>query len=388
MIYLLKKPKFFGQQLRLGHWSTKDLVFYWRGIEAGNAVDESLSRNHGTITGATWAGRGLAFDGDDYVSIPDKDEFTMNDGLTVIADIYPTTINTEHVIVSKYFDDVPFNGEWLFELQSDGTIFAQCLDDASTNRIRITSSVTLSVNNWYQVAWTYDGFGVHTGLKLYKNGILDTSASSNSQGTFTAMSNYTANVDIGAGLRDSAFAAWFIGTIDGVSIYNRVLSASEIQQLYINPDLPIQIESPKSIFYGISGIKNYSRGDEAALPGNDDNLETSFTSQDYTDVEVDDEIKVSQSASGEYAIFLFKNKNDSQENITLNWNGQSDRAPSASTVYLQIYNKNSTTWENLDSDNTTGANTDFDLNGTQSANLSNYFDADFWISWRVYQQAT
>ncbi len=47
----------FGQMLNLGHWSTDGLVFMWRGIEAGNFVDESLSRNHGTISGVTtWSG--------------------------------------------------------------------------------------------------------------------------------------------------------------------------------------------------------------------------------------------------------------------------------------------------------------------------------------------
>jgi len=231
---LLPKPAL-GTPLNKGRLFSDGLIGNYLFNEAAGdkIIDSSGYGNNGTAVGPVWTTRGLTFDGNDYVSIPDKDIFTMNDGFTIIANIYPTTINTEHVIVSKYFDEVPFNGEWLFELQSDGTMFAQCLDDAPSKRIRITSSVTLSVNNWYQVAWTYDGFGVHTGLKLYKNGILDTSASSNQQSTFTAMSNYTANVEIGAGLRDSAFAAWFIGTIDGVSIYDRALLASEIRQFYI-----------------------------------------------------------------------------------------------------------------------------------------------------------
>jgi len=97
---------------------------------------------------------------------------------------------------------------------------------------------------------------------------------------------------------------------------------------------------------------------------------------------------VVQTASDEFAIFEWKDQNtNSTDKIEPSWNGQTDRAPSVSTVYLQIYNRNSTTWETLDSDNTTGINTDFDLTGTQSINLSDYYDGSNWVSCRVYQEA-
>jgi hypothetical protein len=124
------------------------------------------------------------------------------------------------------------------------------------------------------------------------------------------------------------------------------------------------------------------------LPANDADLENAFTSQEYTDVYTDDGVRVAQTALDEFAIFEWKDQNtNNTDQIDVQWNGQTDRAPSASTVYLQIYNRNSTTWETLDSDNTTGADTDFDLTGTQAVNLSDYYDASNWISCRVYQEA-
>ena len=80
-----------------------------------------------------------------------------------------------------------------------------------------------------------------------------------------------------------------------------------------------------------------------------------------------------------------KDKYTQQDSISINCNARSDVAPSSSTVYLQIYNRNSLEWETLASNNTALANIDFDLTGTQTTNLSNYFDANFWVSCRVYQ---
>ena len=134
-------------------------------------------------------------------------------------------------------------------------------------------------------------------------------------------------------------------------------------------------------------IAVYSRNDETVLPSNDTNLSNEFTSQEYTDVASLDDIRVSQTSSG-YSVFLFKDKNNSQETVSVTCTGQSDYATSDSTVYLQIYNRNSTTWETLDTDNTTAVNTNFTLTGEQIINLSNYYDTNFWISCRVYQQAT
>ena len=125
----------------------------------------------------------------------------------------------------------------------------------------------------------------------------------------------------------------------------------------------------------------------AALPADDADLENAFTPDDYDDVALDDGTRVAQTATDEYSAFLFKDKHTEDAAINVTWNGQSDLAPSVSTVYLQIYNRITPTWETLDSDDTTAADTDFDLEGQVVANLDQYFDGDFWISCRVYQEA-
>ena len=125
----------------------------------------------------------------------------------------------------------------------------------------------------------------------------------------------------------------------------------------------------------------------AALPADDADLENAFAPDDYDDVSIDDGVRVAQTATGEYSVFLFKDKHTEDDAINVTWNGQSDLAPSDSTIYLQIYNRDTTAWETLDSNNLADADTDFDLEGQIVADLADYFDANFWIACRVYQEA-
>jgi hypothetical protein len=136
------------------------------------------------------------------------------------------------------------------------------------------------------------------------------------------------------------------------------------------------------------GTKNYSRKAAAALPSNDSNLDNLYVSSEYTNVATVNNIFTDQSATNQYSIQQFKNKgNSSSDNIVVTWVGQSSIAPSASTVYLQIYNRNSGLWETLDSNNAASVNTNFSLSGTKTTSLSNYYDASNWVSCRVYQLA-
>jgi hypothetical protein len=136
----------------------------------------------------------------------------------------------------------------------------------------------------------------------------------------------------------------------------------------------------------IPDIADYTRGNYAVLPTADANLETTYTDAEVVNVATSDNVRISQLAAGEYAIHQFKNFVGSQTSVSLTWEGQTDFSPSSSTVFLQIYNRNTTAWETIDSDNTTGTNTDFTLTAVIS-DLTNYKDADFVIACRIYQQA-
>ena len=129
---------------------------------------------------------------------------------------------------------------------------------------------------------------------------------------------------------------------------------------------------------------NFSRGDYASLPTTAADLENIYTAGEVTQVATDDTNRVSQSAISQYAIHQYKKDVGANTTWTVKWNGQSSLAPSTSVVKLQIYDRDGTTWEDLDEDNATGANTDFDLTATISADADHYKDGTI-ITCRVYQ---
>jgi len=135
------------------------------------------------------------------------------------------------------------------------------------------------------------------------------------------------------------------------------------------------------------GYEGYTRGDEADLPANDTDLETPYTPQDYLDVDTNDGVRVEQTATQQYMIHQFKDFVGDANACTLEWEGQTSLAPTSSTVYLQIYNQLTTTWDEVDTDGASSADTDFTLTGIV-ADTTNYKDTQKIISCRVYQLST
>jgi len=134
----------------------------------------------------------------------------------------------------------------------------------------------------------------------------------------------------------------------------------------------------------------YSRDKELTLPTDDSDMDIPFIDTEYVDVSVDDDVYVQQCARDTldpYGVFVWKDQyTDNQSIITSTCILKASIAPSVSTVYLQIYNRNSSSWETLDSDNTTAADTELTLNGVQNSDLSYYYDSDYFVIHRIYQK--
>ena len=121
------------------------------------------------------------------------------------------------------------------------------------------------------------------------------------------------------------------------------------------------------------------------MPGDDTDLETTYTAGEVTDVATKNDVRVGQTATDEYAIHQYKYFIGGMASCTVEWEGQTGREPSASAVYLQVYNQDTTTWETLDSDNTSAVDTDFSLTG-EVPDTTDYLVGGV-ISCRVYQEA-
>gem|GEM_PF-2585050 len=189
------------------------MISWW---SADNHTLDIADGNNGTLqNGATFAqgkvNEAFSFDGiDDYFVVNDNSNLDGLTAFTIDAWIKLGSVNGRQAIVSK----VP-HGEYLLLVNGDRLSFENQAIDFDAFK----GATPLSPGVWYHVAVTYDG----SDTRLYVNGILD-----GQDGTDYYFSN---DEPLKIGQR-GANDDYFNGLIDEVEIFNRALSASEIQAIY------------------------------------------------------------------------------------------------------------------------------------------------------------
>jgi len=198
--------------------SDPNLVSYW---ELNENFKDTMGLNNGTPSGdivnATGISSGaMRFDGaGDKIEISGaKDilEDTTASGMyTVSAWINPNSITGSHPIVAAR--------------RNDNFFFAQVDDGLKLmfNDEYIYESGVFETNNWYHVVGTEVQDGANFNATLYINGKFIGSDSLTRTGI--------GNVNLWIGYEDR-FGETFNGTIDEVLIYDKALTASEVQELY------------------------------------------------------------------------------------------------------------------------------------------------------------
>ena len=197
----------------------------------GSAQDTSGSGNNGTINGATFvqgiSGQALSFNGvDDMVVVPHSPTLSL-EKYTMEAWIKRYQDGAENTILTKRYEPSWMDNYGLY-ISPNGTVSASSYSPDIWTWFGVGSVRNISAGNWYHIAATYD----RTALKIYINGVLDNSV--NTQ--YTPYQNNQQLV-IGRGcVGDPCMFKpsnpSFNGIIDEVRIYNRALSASEIQAEY------------------------------------------------------------------------------------------------------------------------------------------------------------
>jgi len=186
-------------------------------------ADVSGNNNTGTLVGATWTSQGrfgnaLAFNGASYVRIPDAATLDLTTGLTLEAWVYPTvTPSSWSTVIMK---EQP--GEFVYVLYAGSPdnrphLFFN-LGTSSSSERGVAGPSGLPLNTWSHLAGTYDG----TTLRLYVNGALV-----GSQAVTAQIATSNGALRIGG---NTVWNEYFRGQIDEVRMYNRPLSAAEIQQ--------------------------------------------------------------------------------------------------------------------------------------------------------------
>ncbi|HWC29074.1 MAG TPA: LamG-like jellyroll fold domain-containing protein, partial [Dehalococcoidia bacterium] len=188
---------------------------------SGSTVgDASGSNNNGTISGATRTasgryGRALSFDGsNDRVNINDSASLDLTSGMTIEAWVRPTTFSGWETVIMK---ERP--GNLVYALYGHSDLDRPWAEiGRSAGQVKTMGTAALAANTWTHLAATYDG----SMLRFYVNGVQVSSIAT------------TGNIMTSTGaLRIGGNAVWgneyFAGLIDEVRIYNRALSAAEVQ---------------------------------------------------------------------------------------------------------------------------------------------------------------
>src|SRR3989338_4371857 len=205
------------------------LVGYWSMNENTGTVasDFSGNGNRGILTnGPTWVdgkrGKALNFDGvNDYVGIPDRDYLDLGTSNWSLALWVKTEQSDGGLFCHDSASAVGCGGDFYSLEIIGGNAVAKF--DAGGLTARATSTTTVNDGKWHHLVLVRSAPKV---VNIYVDGVFEDSYDySGSGGTLV---NPSRTLTIGA-----LDGANFInGLIDEVRIYNRALSATEIQALY------------------------------------------------------------------------------------------------------------------------------------------------------------
>jgi len=217
-----------------GHYPP-GLVALWSGV--GNAND-TIGGNNGTLMNGTGfaagkVGQAFHFPGSNaYVEVPASASLNVgtNNGFTLAGWVNPSQVATQ-MPIAEWNNNTGVNGIgamlWLsvgITSRGSGNICANIGDTRGLSHLFYSADGLMTINNFQHVALTYDK---STGIAvLYRNGV---AVQTQSLGDFTPQTSYPLYFGI---RRSDLSGGSFQGEIDELSLYNRALSADEIQKIY------------------------------------------------------------------------------------------------------------------------------------------------------------
>ena len=185
---------------------------------AGKTTKDSSGLGHdGTINGAKWKdgkiGKGLAFDGGQWVSIDSTPELQLGDELTMMAWFFATDIGDWRQLIAK-------SNEYLLRIDPppEGNRMSAFVKPGGSWEPRASANVP-DEDKWIHFAATYDINAKAEQLVVYVNGVK--AGVSTRPGKTTVTGN---PVEIGRW----GGGSFFVGIIDEAAIFNTVLSEDDL----------------------------------------------------------------------------------------------------------------------------------------------------------------
>lgn len=193
--------------------SDEGLVGHWRFDKAGPTVADLTGKHPATLTGGqivTENGQSvLRLDGKTRIEVPSAPELSIRRGYSIEARVRPTDDSDGRAIVTK-------EGEFIFRMDwpVETNRLSFFINDGEGWEPRV-SAFRLPLNVWYHLVAIFDG----TQLRLWVNGLphQNSRVGEPQPGDKPLL--------IGS---DCGFAKGFVGDIEYVKVYNRVLTSPEV----------------------------------------------------------------------------------------------------------------------------------------------------------------
>jgi subtilisin-like proprotein convertase family protein len=265
------------------------MVGWWPGdgnandiVAGNNGVTQNIGYTNGVV------GQAFACDPENYpygtytgVQIPDSPAYVLTNALTIEGWIRP---RGDGYIIFWRGDNRPGLDPYVLSMQGNHDLLFYIEDELGNYD---SVGTNLDYNVWYHVAATWDG---DTGImKLYVNGQLADQKVTLLRPFGVLNAGESPGVGIG-NLNDGGNNFPFQGDIDEISLYNRALSAAEVQSIYnagsagkyassFHPPLPLDTDQ--------DGIPDYWEITFGQNPTNASNnqLSTNANYIGYTDLE-------------------------------------------------------------------------------------------------------
>lgn len=201
----------------------------------GEIRDYSTFGNNGTLGGGNstmapvWnvsgkVGGAYTFDGiNDYIQVGNDSSLSLGNQFTVSSWVYLSS----YPGASVYPGILNKNGESGYNLRinnnGEGNRVAFFFRNDTTAEPRVQTTSAPPLNQWFHITVTYNSTGGNSNLKIYYNGVLNSTV--NRSGSPLANA-----VNLTIGRRNSG--EYFNGSIDDVQIFNTTLSANQIKAMY------------------------------------------------------------------------------------------------------------------------------------------------------------
>jgi hypothetical protein len=228
---------------------TNGLVGWWP--FNGNANDESININDGTVNGASLTtdrfgniNSAFEFDGQsNYISVNDNSVLKFSSHTLSIwyyrseNPLIQTGIcanNGNEMLISKGRD-----------IENNSFTIAQLIDSGQIYQIFPTQVITnYSLGSWNNIICAYDS--ISNTAKVYDNGILISTFDSVIWNCFSNISDLTFGVH--SAFLSTSCSFFYKGKIDDIGIWNRALNLEEITSLYFGSSVGINEVSQSNMF--------------------------------------------------------------------------------------------------------------------------------------------